>query len=202
MPSINRRSRSATLLAGLTAGAIFIGVVPAVALAGCPTSPVSQPFARFGDSASYTPLQGGSFESGTPGWSLTNASVAKENESYNVAAGSHSLAIAANGVAVSPAFCVSTEQPSFRLFAHRTGGSWGVLNVIVRWTDQSGTTHETTSAALQSGTSWTVSPVLALGTMLPLWQSGQTLSVKLVFKPEPYGGPFAIDDVYIDPYKR
>jgi hypothetical protein len=202
MKSIDRCSRAAKLLAGLTASALFIGVVPAVAIAGCPSYPVSQPFVQFGDTANYTLLQGGSFESGTPGWSLTNTSVVNQNESYKVEGGSHSLAIAANGVAVSPAFCVSTEQPYFRLFARRTGGSWGVLNVIVRWTDQSGTTHETTSAALQSGTSWTVSPVLQLGSMLPLWESGQTLSVKLVFKPEPYGGPFAIDDVYIDPYKR
>ncbi len=202
MQSTNRSSRTAKLLAGVTAVVLFVGVAPAVANAGCPSSPVSRPFAQFGDTATYTPLQGGSFESGTPGWSLTNASVAKENETYNLAPGSHSLAIAANGVAVSPAFCVSTEQPSFRLFARRTGGSWGVLNVIVRWTDQGGTTHETTSAAVQGGTSWSVSPVLQLGSMLPLWQSGQTLSVKLVFKPEPYGGAFAVDDVYIDPYKR
>jgi hypothetical protein len=31
---------------------------------------------------------------------------------------------------------------------------------------------------------------------------GSTLEVKLVFKPEAYGGAWAIDDVFIDPYSR
>ena len=124
------------------------------------------------------------------------------NESYNVAGGTHSLAIQPTGAAVSPAFCVSIANPSFRFFARQTSGSWAVLNVILRWTDSSGTTHDTTVAALQTGTSWSVSPVLKLATTLPLWESKSTLSARLVFKPEPYGGGWAIDDVYIDPYSR
>ncbi len=124
------------------------------------------------------------------------------NESYNVIAGSHSLAIAANGSATSPSFCVSTAEPSFRFFARRTSGSWGVLNVVLRWSEANGTTHETTVAALQSGTAWTASPVLSLAGTLPLWQADETLSTKIVFRPEAYGGAWAIDDVYVDPYSR
>ncbi len=114
--------------------------------------------AQFGDKAEYSLLQGGSFESGAPGWSLSNAKVVGGNESYNVAGGSHSLAIQPTGIAVSPSFCVSIENPSFRFFARQTSGSWGVLNVILRWTDSSGTSHDTTVASLQSGTSWAAEP--------------------------------------------
>ena len=192
-------ARAAT--AGVLGALAALLAVPAIAAAAtCPSATLSKPFASFGDQASYRLLAGGSFESGAPGWALTNASITGENERYAVAGGTHSLAIAANGTAVSPAFCVNSEYPSFRLFARRTGGTWGVLNVIVRWT-QSGVTHETTSAALQSGTSWTVSPVLQLGSMLPVSQSS-AVTVRLVLKPEPYGGPWAVDDVYVDPYSR
>lgn len=166
---------------------------------GCSSTPTSNPFAQFGDGAAYSPLPGGSFESGATGWSLNGAAVAAGNESYDVAGGWQSLAIQPSGVAVSPAFCVSTADPTFRFFARRTSGSWGVLNVSLRWTDSTGATHETTVGSLQSGTSWTPTPILALASTLPLWQASETLSAKLVFKPEQYGGAWAIDDVYVDP---
>ncbi len=97
---------------------------------------------------------------------------------------------------------LAPEPGAFRFFARRTSGSWGVLNVVLRWTDSTGTSHDTSVASLQSGTSWTPSSPLQLATTLPLWQAGETLSAKLVFKPEQYGGSWAIDDVYIDPRMR
>lgn len=202
MPYIIRPPRPRLLVAALSAAITCFAALPAIASAACPQSKSSQIFSNFGDTAGYTLAPGGSFESGTSGWTLSHSSIVGGNESYSVAGGSHSLAIEPTGSAVSPTMCVSNENPSFRLFAKRTSGTWGVLNVIVRWTDQGGTTHETTSGSLQSGTSWTLSPKMALGSMLPLWQSGQSLSVQLVFKPEQYGGAWAIDDVYIDPYRK
>ncbi|HME04204.1 MAG TPA: hypothetical protein VKG38_14380 [Solirubrobacteraceae bacterium] len=195
-----RRARSGS--AALFTAMALVACVPTAASAACAPSPTSTPFAQFGDHASYSLVQGGSFESGAPGWSLSGSTVVAGNESYNVAGGSHSLAIQPTGAAVSPSFCVSIANPSFRFFARRTSGSWGVLNVILVWTEASGTTHDTTVAAIQSGTSWTVSPILQLATTLPLWQAKSTLSVRLMFKPEQYGGAWAIDDVYIDPYSR
>jgi hypothetical protein len=167
--------------------------------ASCATSPTSTPFAQFGDSAYYSPVPGGSFESGAPGWSLTSAAIVAGNESYEVAGGTQSLAIQPTGVAISPAICVTTADPTFRFFARRTSGGWGVLNVALRWTDAAGATHNTTVASLAGGTSWAPTPILKLAAALPLWQPGSVLSVKLVFSPESYGGAWAIDDVYIDP---
>jgi hypothetical protein len=71
--------------------------------------------------------------------------------------------------------------------------------VILRWTDTSGATHNTTVASVQSGTSWAPAPTIKLAGALPLWQPCSTLSVKLVFQTEQYGGAWAIDDVYVDP---
>jgi hypothetical protein len=199
-PKPPRGARRGAIVAVLT---MFLSASAAsLAQAACTAVPTSTPFKSFGDNASYSLLAGGSFESSTVGWSLANSKVVSGNESYSVAGGSHSLAIQPTGVAVSPAFCVSSANPSFRFFAMRTSGSWGVLNVILRWTDASGVSHESTAGALQSGTSWTVSPILQLATMLPLSRASSTVSVQLVFKPEQYGGAWAIDDVYIDPYAR
>jgi hypothetical protein len=181
--------------------------LPAVASAGCPSSPTSQPFKRFSDSAAYNLVQNGHFESGTSGWSLTSSAVASGNETYKVRSSSDakSLVVQPKGLAVSPAFCVGIEHPSFRFFARQTSGSWATLNVKLRWTTSGGQTNDTVVGSLNGSngyTSWKPSPAFALATTLPLWQSGQTASVRIVFDPEDYGGAWAIDDVYIDPFRR
>jgi hypothetical protein len=128
------------------------------------------------------------------------------NESYKVRSTSDakSLAIQPTGVAVSPPICVGVEHPNFRFFGRRTSGTWGVLNVKIRWTGSDGRTNETVVGSLSGDPykSWLATPKLPLATTLPLWQSGQSLSVRLVFDPEDFGGAWTIDDVYVDPYRR
>jgi hypothetical protein len=179
---------------------------PALAASGCPSSSTSKVFKSFGDTADYSLLSNGAFESGTSGWSLTKSAVTSGNESYKVhgSGDTKSLAIQPTGLVVSPAFCVSIDHPSFRFFARRTSGSWGVLNVKLRWKESSGQVNETVVGSLAGDpfTSWSPTPSLPLGTTLPLWQAGSTLSVQLVLDPEDFGGAWTIDDVYIDPYRR
>jgi hypothetical protein len=192
------------LIALLSAVAVFL--VPAAAQAACGSTPTTKAFQAFGDSNDYSLVPNGGFESGTTGWSLSNASVALGNESYSVrAAGdSKSLAIGAAGTAVSPTVCIDINHPTYRFFARRTSGSWGVLNLRVRWQDAPGHTTDTTIAALDSnfGTEWRASPALNIASLLGLWNADQDKSVQLVFDPENYGGSWAIDDVYVDPYGR
>ena len=56
--------------------------------------------------------------------------------------------------------------------------------------------------ALSSDTykSWQPSPAMPLANTLPL--NGSTLNVRLAFDAEDTGGAWAIDDVYVDPYRR
>jgi hypothetical protein len=178
--------------------------VPAVAQAACPSAPTTKPFKAFGDNADYSLLSNGGFEFGTGGWSLSGAGVASGNESFKVRAAtdSKSLAIPATGRVVSPAFCVSTDHPSFRFFAKRTSGSWGVLNVILRWKVNGGSTNETMVGAVTTGTAWSPTQSFSLSPILGLWHADQIGSVQIIFDPEDYGGAWAIDDVYIDPYTR
>ena len=196
------------LRTGLTAllSAVAVFVVPAAAQAACPSTPTTKPFKVFNDLNDYSLVSNGGFELGAGGWSLAGARVASGNESWSVrAAGdSKSLAIDATGTAVSPTVCIDLKRPTYRFFARRTSGSWGVLNLRVRWQDSSGHTNETTIAALDSnfGTAWAPSPTLNIASLLGIWNNDQYYSVQLVFDPENYGGSWAIDDVYVDPYGR
>ena len=186
--------------------AVAILVVPAAAQAACPTTQTTKAFQAFGDSNDYSLVPNGGFETGTSGWSLSGAAVTAGNEPWSVrrAGDTKSLAISATGVAVSPTVCVDLSRPTYRFFAKRTSGSWGVLNLRVRWQDSSGGTNETTIAALDSnfGTAWGPSPAVNIASMLGLWNADQDVSVQFVFDPENYGGSWAIDDVYVDPYAR
>ena len=126
------------IVAALSGTALLVGAVPAVAGAACPSSPSSNVFAQFNDNASYVLVQGGNFESGASGWSLTNAAIVEDSGSPS--GDRHSLVIQPEGVAVSPAFCVSSEYPTFRFLTHKISGG-GVLNVSLRWTDAFGWSH-------------------------------------------------------------
>src|SRR5271166_312027 len=95
------------IVAAVFTTALLTGVLPAAASAACPSSPASSVFAQFNDNASYVLVQGGNFESAAAGWSLTKAAVAEETGSPS--GDRHALVIQPGGVAVSPAFCVSSE---------------------------------------------------------------------------------------------
>jgi len=192
---------------GLAASTVIAFLALATpSLAGtCANEATSNPFKAFGDSAAYALVQNGAFEAGTSGWSLTSSSVVAGNESYKVhgSGDAKSLAVQATGKAITPSFCVDDARPSFRFFAKRTSGTWGVLNVVLRWTDNAGVSHDTTLGSLSGNTylsKWQATPVLPLSTVLPL--NGGTMQAKIVFDPENYGGHWAIDDVYVDPYSR
>src|SRR3954451_22085153 len=198
------KQRRNALAAVLAAAAVTLVAVPA-ADASCAAAPTVKAFAAFGDSANYSLAPGGSFESGLAGWSLTGASVVTGNETAKVhgAGDSKSLAISATGKAVSPAFCVGIEHPTFRLFARRTSGTWGVLNVKLRVKGANGVVNETVVGSVTAGdTAWHPTSAIALSTVLGLWNADQTASVQIVFDPEDSGGAWTINDVYIDPYSR
>ncbi|HME02831.1 MAG TPA: hypothetical protein VKG38_07330 [Solirubrobacteraceae bacterium] len=201
MPYIIKPHRVRNVVAALSASALLIGAVPAVAGAACPSSPTSQAFAQFGDEAAYTLVEGGTFESGAPGWSLSGASVESENEVLIPTGDRYALKIRPRGRATSPGFCVSSEYPSFR-FLFRKAAGWGGLNVGLAWTDESGS-HYVSVGWLHGGGSWALSPVLELAGNLPLTGAESTITpVHLVFEGSQPGQKWAISDVYIDPYSR
>ena len=193
-----------SLTAALGAAALTLAVVPA-AEAACSATPTTKAFAAFGDNADYSLAPAGAFESGATGWSLSGSSVANGNEPAKIhgSGDTKSLAISATGQAVSPTFCVGIQHPSFRFFARRTSGTWGVLNVKLRYKGADGATNETTVGSVSAGdTAWHATASIPLSTVLGLWNGDQSASVQIVLDPEDYGGAWAVDDVYVDPYSR
>jgi hypothetical protein len=199
-----RRRKLATLVATV---AVSLCAVPSLAQAStttaCPSEEAAtQMLALFGDSNYYTLLPGSTFASGAPGWSLRGAAVSSERGAAALPPSSHALHIEPGGEAVSPVVCVSSEYPSFRLFAHELSrGTYGTLDVLLRWTDAWGYPHEMTSARVLSESSWSLTSVLQLGSLLPLWQPDATLKVRVVFKAEGWAS-YAIAGVFIDPYRK
>jgi hypothetical protein len=203
MPYIIRPRRVRSVVLAILGATALFGAMPALASAACPTPGSSQLLAEQGDNASYFLLEGSSFEEGAPGWSLINAEVVSEgNEGIGGETG-HGVLIHPGGELVSPAFCVSSNIPSFRCYAKQQSSGWfgGALNVSLRFRDGFGFTHTVPlSFGLLGNGSWALSPVLELAKKLPWW-APDNVSVNLVFQPA-NGSSWVVDEVLIDPYAR
>ena len=166
----------------LGALALALVAVPA-AQAACTASSTTKAFAAFDDNSDYSLAPAGSFESGATGWSLTSAWVGYGNESFRVggAADSKSLSVKSYGQAVSPAFCVGVEHPSFRFFARRVSGYGGALHVSVRWTDDGISKEKTLGSVSGAVSQWAPSVVVLAGAVDRHLrrQDGRTLSSSL-----------------------
>jgi hypothetical protein len=195
------------LLCMLLAPALSKADTTSTSTAQCPDVSLANTFSTFGDLANYTPVADGHFENGLGGWSVFGGGyIAGGNEPWYIRSltDSSNLTIkdggpAADGGAVSPAFCVDTGYPYFRFFARNPGRGEGTLQVNARWTVGQ-TQYEEALGTLYGGSykSWAVSTLLPLADRIDL-QNG-TQNVQLVFKATK--GTWQIDDVYIDPYRR
>jgi hypothetical protein len=206
-PRIRRNARRVALM---TALACF-GVTGS-ALAACPTGATTEPFTQFGDTADYALAPGGSFEDGASGWLLNNNAIADGNESFfaNTQSDSQSLTMGPASSVISAPICVDPTTPYLRLFAKKLTGNNGSLRVDVLYTDANGVVRSGSAGRLILGgpaangdyTRWSPSPILKLGSLLPLSiYPNQTTTVQLRISTDLAQGNWAIDDVYIDPYR-
>ena len=193
---------TATIAAG--ALALIVGAPAAAAdTLACPTPSSSQVFSQFGDNADYSLVPGGNFEGDMSGWTLSRTTVVAGNEPWYVggAGDSRSLSIEPGGSAISPAFCVTDQYPSWRFFARVAGGlRRSYLAVAVQWADQDGDSGVTPVTTLRGGRfrSWRPTGSLGLG---PVLDDSTTMIERLVFSSGNASG-WRIDDLYIDPYAK
>jgi hypothetical protein len=197
LPSISWRVRLA-LLTGL-AVLVFAPNADAGLLPSCPGT-FEKPFARWGDSASYTLVGDGTFERGATGWSLAGgAQVVAGNEPFYVhAAGeTRSLLMPRGSTATSPPVCMVLGRPKMRFFAVGRSGS-GSVRVDVLSRNLLGLLSVIDGGVVTAGSSWQPTPALSLlGSNLgsTLWATW----VQLRFRPVG-DTSLAIDDVYVDPW--
>ena len=196
-----RLRRAFLAVAAVTCVTVFAST--GVALASCPTPPVSNPFSQWGDSNDYFLVPGGSFE-GTAdqlGWTLSNASLTPGNEPFNVndPGDQQSLTINAGGSATSPYFCVDDSMSGLRFFAQQAGAGTDLrVKALLQNSDGSVTVVALADFADGSMPAWAPTDSLGGSGHLP---AGSSLMVALRFRAPASSGSWQIDDIYVDPYR-
>jgi hypothetical protein len=189
-------SANASLLPGLLPGVLSPSNTPTT----CDTS-ASQPFAQWGDTASYALAPGGSFEGQLPGWSLGwGTKVVSGNEPFYVhgAADSHSLYIPAGGTVLTAPMCFAPGDWKLRFFA-KSSGQYGSLRVTVQVKSLLGLLTLLDGGTVSASGTWKPSPELPIGL---LTQVGGLLATDAVsFRlTASSGSSWLVDDVYLDPW--
>jgi hypothetical protein len=187
-----------TILVGTAFAAASTNAHAALGLGNPCGSTLTQPFAPWGDRANYTPVPGGSFESGS--WTLTGgAKVVTGNEPFFVGSSrdTHSLFLPLGSTATSPAMCVGTLNPTLRLFGMSSSSSTP-LSVTVLTKNLLGTLSVLGVGVVYQGqTTWRPTPVGLFLQSLPALLTNTTM---VSFRFAPVGGSWTIDDSYVDPF--
>jgi hypothetical protein len=158
----------------------------------CTGRVLSEPFARWNDSASYFPAPGGTFEAGAPGWTLTGGASVQAGGNTFLSGGS-SLALPAGSSATTPAICVDLGSPTLRAFTSAQRGTVVVSVIAVGLALPVG--------VISASGSWQPTPaMLFLTNALGILSATGTTSASFRFTA--VGGDARVDDVYVDPYRR
>jgi hypothetical protein len=198
------RTRSSALLAGvltivtLAAGMAFAAGAAHAETAGCGSGTLTTPFSPWGDTNLYTLLPGGSFESGSPAWTLSGgAKVAAGSEPYAATGslGSSSLSLPAGGSARSPFVCVTPADRTFRFFQRRETALASVVVSVVYQTLLGNV--ELADGTITPTTGWNPSSIFHTHVALASLVSGETVHLAVRFTS--LLGTSRVDDVFLDP---
>ena len=196
MSTLFRRIGPAGALALVTLAFACTGEARA---AGCPTQPVSQTFLPWLDPAWYVPAPQGDLEGDGGEWTFAGgAAVADGNEPF--LAGERSLTLPAGSSATTAPMCIGIEHPTIRLFARNTGDPLSTLTVSVVFRDILHFRRTLPVGLVAAGPSW--SPTLPMPLTVNLLSLLGDQDVAFRFTPARDGGEWAIDDVWVDPYKK
>jgi hypothetical protein len=196
------------VLAALVVVVSFLAARATVAGAGligstlgtsCP--PTSTPFLPWGDGARYFPVNGGSFENGASGWTLSGgATVVAGNEPFHAAgAGDRvSLSLPSGSSATSPDTCIALLTPALRFFAVDRGSDSGLRVRIVFRGLLGNVLGVLDSTTLAPQPSWGPTPRALFGGSSLTVPLG-TKSFRVQLTPSGSGSAWQVDDLYIDP---
>ena len=166
----------------------------------CTGRVIEQPFTQFGDLADYFLAPDGDLSAGGAGWDLHGAEVVAENEPFWVHGdGTPASAWLDRGAsAISPAICVTLDDPTMRFFARSAGGPSGLLAVDVLYTDADGVRQELRIGTVSADAAEEWTPVAPLAIVANTTE----MNVQFRFTALGAGSEWLIDDVYVDPYKK
>jgi hypothetical protein len=208
-PTSVRHSSLLTVLAVAVVAAAFVS--PAAQAASCATRTLTSPFSRFGDNNSYFLAPSASFESGAPGWALSNAATTLGNESFFLRAATDKSSLKLTGSALSPGFCITRDDPLLRFSAKTvttagSNGNYSQLNVSIIVRNAAGSQGKYFLGAVQpqGNGGWFVLPQMHYGSMFDSYLFGSdglgTATMQLQFNVAGQGGTWYLDDIYVDPF--
>jgi hypothetical protein len=197
-------SASAALVA-LAFAASPAGAATAAMTTTCWPS-TSQAFSGSGDPNQYFLAPGGSFEAGTPAWSLADG--AARVTGNNTAGGdpstnTTSLSLPAGSSATSPRMCVNILTPTMRFYVRNTGAATARLGVTVLYSLPNGNPASLQVAQIKGTGVWQPSASIALlMNVMSLSSPAGTTNISIQLRPLDATGQWRVDDVYVDPFKR
>jgi hypothetical protein len=185
--------------AGILALAALALAPSGAAASDCPQQSLSQTFLPWMDVAWYVPARNGGFEGGDEDWTLTGgAEVVDGSNPY--LSGDRSLALPAGASATSAPMCIGVEHPTIRLFARNTGAPLSALTVSVVFSGPLGVKGSLPIGLIGAGDRWSPTPVMPILVNLLALTGDQKVAFRFTAPAD--GGEWAIDDVYVDPYKK
>lgn len=190
-------------LLGLAAVLAVLALPAAAHASGCPEQPLERTFLPWLDPAWYTAAPDGGFEAGAAGWTLAGgAAVVAGNEPFLVGGrdDSRSLALPPGAVATTPAVCIGVEHPTLRFFARNAGSATSALSVSVVFRDLLGVRRTLPVGLVAASHDWAPTPVVPVVVNLLSLLGDQQVAFRFAAPDD--GGEWAIDDVYVDPYKK
>jgi hypothetical protein len=192
----------ALVAVALTAAPAGAGLLTTEPAATCETQP-SQPFRPWSDYARYVLVPGGSFESGSPAWSLSKGAViVPGNEPFYVRSrsDSRSLYMPAGSSAITPTLCFAFGDWHLRFFMRNTGTRSSALRVDVVVRSALGLLSILDGGSVSADGVWRPSPRVGLLVSNVTSLLG-TEAVAFRFRAVGTGAAFQVDDVYLDPWK-
>lgn len=175
--------------------------VAPVADPACAAAPVSHPFAPWGDHANYVPAPDSGFEGGLGSWTATGpVTIASDNEPWKVSGNTSdasSAVIPAGSSIASASFCGGLAYPTIRFFARSTTSAPAKALVTIRYTGRDSVLAALPLGVITAGERWQPTTATLTASGVPLF-TGTRLGLTITA----LSGTVAVDDVYVDPYRR
>jgi hypothetical protein len=190
----------------LAATALTLVLAPSAHAAtpgSCDGQVPEQPFLPWADPSSYVLVPNGSVEQGAR-WNLKGGAVrVAGNETHYVhdSGDTSSLSMPPGSSATTAPMCVDVEHPTLRLVARNRGSLASLLLVEVLFDDLTGRKQALPIGTYLGAASWQPTAPLAIVANLFTLLPGTHADVAFRFTSRD-GGDWAIDDVYVDPFRH
>ena len=170
--------------------------------ASCAAQAPVQPFLRWNDTADYTLIPGGTFETGAAGWTLENQARLVTTVSKDLGGGTRALSIPKGSKVITRAVCITELHPTIRFFAQAKGSTSTRLLVEVLYEDLGGSVNAMPIAYLKPSTTWQPTVIIPIHANLrAAVAASKTAAVAFRLSAEEGEGTWLVDGLYVDPYK-